>query len=192
MRLSLLAVLFIGVAARAADNVNEFYPTAIGSKWTFSLGKQDEKFVWSAVKLDKVGAQECVVFEGALKGQVVGSEHVAVVKDGVFRYKMGDNLISPPICFLKADAKGKTWEEKFKVGDVETTAKYSADVEDVDVPAGKYKGAIVIRTEASEKDVKVKSAIWYVKDVGMVKQAFELGNVKYELLLEKFEPAAKK
>jgi len=187
MRATLLALFCIAAPVTAADG--DYYPLKIGNKWTFKIGEQEERFIWTAVKTEKVGEQECVVLEAKLKDQAVGSEHIAVLKDGIFRFKLGAATIDPPICFFKSDAKGKTWKEDFKVGGMATSASYTASVEDVEVPAGKFKDAIVIKTEATEKDVAFKATIWYVKDIGMVKQSFEQGNIKYGLALEKFEPA---
>lgn len=189
MRAVLLSLLFIAIPAMADDA--EYYPVKIGTQWTFKIGEQADRFVWTAVKTEKVGTQECIVFEGKLKDQVVGSEHVAILKNGIFRFKLGENVIDPPVCFFKSNAKGESWKQDFKLGETSTSAKYTASIEDVEVPAGKYKDAILIQTEASDKDAQVKASIWFVKNVGMVKQSFEFGNVKYSLVLEKMEEPKK-
>ena len=197
MRATLLVLFAIAMPLPAADA--DYYPMKIGNKWTFKIGEQDDRFVWTAAKNEKVGTQDCVLMEARVKGEMVGSEHIAVLKDGIFRFKMGEAVIEPPICFFKSNARGEKWKETFKIGDMASSADYSATVEDVDVPAGKFKDAVVVNTQntykdaKSNKDVTFKASISYAKDIGIIKQAFEetneKGTFKFTLVLEKFEPA---
>jgi hypothetical protein len=200
MRAALIALVLSAAPVLAADADKDYFPMKIGSKWTFKIEGQEDRFVWTAAKTAKVGDQDCVVFEAKLKDQVVGSEYVAILKDGIYRFKLSDGVITPPVCFFKSTIKkGETWNQDFKVNDIVTNAKYTMDIEDVKVPAGEYKDAILIKTDgvvtkpesAGKKDstVSVKSSIWYVKNVGIVKQSFEIDDSKYSLVLEKMEEA---
>jgi hypothetical protein len=188
MRSAFLSLFVIAVPAFAADEDKDYYPLKIGTKWTYKIAGQEDKFVVTAVKEEKVGEQNCVKIEAKLKDQLVASEHVAIRNDGVYRFKFGDQVIEPEICFLKASSKkGDSWKHDFKIGETKATGKYEVDVEDVEVPAGKFKDAIVIRAEATEKDEVTKTTIWYAKKTGMVKQVIEIGAVKIALELEKME-----
>src|SRR5262249_28524902 len=148
-------------------------PLKIGTTWTYTITtqqkdkteKQVNTFILTAIKEDKVGNQACVKFEAKLGEEVVSSEHVAILNDGVYRFKFGDKTIEPPICFFNASSKkGESWSQDFKVGDVGATVKYEMGVEDVEVRAGKFKDALVAKAEATEKvgeeKKTTKTTIW--------------------------------
>ena len=191
---SLIAFLVLASPALAAEEEKPFYPMKIGTIWTYKLGGQEDKYIFTAVKEEKIGEQPCVVFEAKFKDEMIASEHVAVLKDGIHRLKFGKEVIEPSICFLKPTTKkGDSWTQEFKVGEVSASAKFTIDIEDVEVPAAKYKDAVVVRTETTEKAKKdakettTKTTVWFVKEVGMVKQIIDLGDDKITLELEKIE-----
>jgi hypothetical protein len=124
--------------------------------------------------LAPVGQQDCAVFDAKLNGKDAATEHVACLKDGVYRFMYGDKNFEPPICFLKPSAKkGDTWKQSYKIGDTNGTITFLVDVADVEVPAGKFKDALVVHVEATEMNSVSKTTIWYAKNVGMVKQVIE-------------------
>ena len=69
--------------------------------------------------------------------------------------------------------------------------KYEMSNEDVKVPAGTYKDALVVRAEmlekAGDKTVATKSTMWFAKNVGMVKQSIVIDETRIVLELEKME-----
>lgn len=192
MRAALLTLLALAVTVRAADGDKEYYPMKIGTTWTYKVNGKTDKFVVTAVKSEKVGEQDCVKFEAKLNDQLVGSEHVAILKDGLYRFKFNDDAIEPAICFFKASGKkGDSWQQDFKVGGAKATGKYMLDEGDVEVPAGKYPGSLIIKADAIEGEMTTKTTIWFAKNVGMVKQEISMGEVKITLELEKMDEPKK-
>ncbi|MCE9533987.1 MAG: hypothetical protein K8T89_23125 [Planctomycetes bacterium] len=200
MRLSLLGLLFVFASPVKADDLQDYYPMKVGMVWTYKLVGIEDRFVATVTKEEKVGDQNCSVIEGKLKGNVIAKEHVAMLNDGLFRFKFSDqnvqNNIEPAICFIKGGIKkGDTWKQDYKFGDTKMSVTYTMDVEDVEVPAGKYKDTILIRAsaidKADEKETVTKTTIWYAKGVGMVKQVILLGDQRITLDLEKFEEPKK-
>jgi len=169
-----LLMLIFGAPLPSADVDQSYYPVQVGTQWTYKLGNMGDKFVITVAKSAKVGQQDCAVFDAKFNGKDAATEHVAWLKDGVHRFMYGDKNFEPSICFLKPNAKkGDTWNEDYKIGDTNGTIKFLVDVADVEVPAGKFKDALVVHAEATEKDTVSKTTIWYAKNVGMVKQLIE-------------------
>ncbi len=174
MRSAALLMLVIGVPVSAADIDQDYYPVQVGTQWTYKLGNTNDKFVITVLKPAKVGQQDCVVFDAKLNGKDAATEHVAWLKDGVHRFMYGDKPFEPPICFFKLTAnKGDTWQQDYKIGDAKGSIKFLVEVEDVEVPAGKFKDALAVHAEATETNTVSKTTIWYAKNVGMVKQLIE-------------------
>jgi hypothetical protein len=210
MRAALLSLLVLSAPALADDA--EYFPTKIGMRWTYRIAGQSDRYFVTAVKEEKFGEQICVRFESRLRSrlflngpagigmagslaapiffseQPVGSEHAAVLRDGVHRFSFANQPIDPPICFLKSSLpKGESWKHEFKIGDVPASARYEIDFEDVTVPAGTVKGALVIRVETVDKKETTKTTVWYARGVGMIKQIIDLGEEKLMLELERVE-----
>lgn len=180
-------------AAPAQDADKPLYPLQIGTKWTYQVARQDERFVVTAAKEEKVGEQNCVKLEARLKGQVVVTEHVAVLPDGIYRFKFNDAAIEPALCFCKPAAKkGEKWEVKFATGGKNGTAKFEQSEEAVEVPFGKFK-AVVVRGEVIENEVTIKTTVWFAPGCGMVRQVIEIGEQPPIVLeLENMETPAPK
>src|SRR5258708_29636978 len=102
---TLLTLVVLALPVVAADDDKDFYPLKIGTKWTYKLTGQEGKFVVTALAEEKVGEAACVKFEAKLKDQLVGTEHIALLKDGFHRFKYSDMTIEPPICFCNPVAK---------------------------------------------------------------------------------------
>jgi hypothetical protein len=166
-------LLNVSVPAAAADA--SYYPLPVGAAWTYKVGDQGDKFVISVAKTAKVGTQDCLVLEAKFNGKETASEHVAALNDGVYRFMYGDKKFEPAICFLKPNAKkGDAWQQEYSHGaDIKGTIKFTVDFADVEVPAGKFKDALVVHAEAAENNTVSKSTMWFAKGVGMVKELIE-------------------
>jgi len=179
-------------AFQAPATEADFVPMKIGSTWTYKIEGKNDRFIITANKAEKVGEQDCVVFEGKINGKLVASEHIALMKDGAYRFQYDRKALTPPICYFRANyGKGEAWNQVYTFDGSKILIKYKVDIEDVTVPAGKFKDAHIIRAEANEtvgENVEVnKSSIWYVKGVGMVKQVVVTGDIRILIELEKFE-----
>jgi hypothetical protein len=183
-----LAALLAGRAAGQDVKPEEYYPLKVGNSWTFSIGGSEDKFVIKAAREEKVGEQTCIVLEGVVKGNVVATEHVAPLKDGIYRFKFNGNVVEPPLCFCKLPVKkGEKWKADFKVGGTAASVTFEATEEEVKVPAGKYPTVAVHGTVTENKNT-VRTTYWFSAKVGMVKQEIDFGTQKVLLELEKFEP----
>lgn len=194
-------LLLFAVPLHAADDDKEYYPLRIGTKWTYRLSGQEGKFVIAAVGEEKIGNVTSVKLEAKLRDQAVGSEQVAFQNGEFIRYKFNDQTIEPPIPFCKPAAKkGDKWNANFKVGGAGgASVRYETDTQDVKVPAGEFKNALVVKADVSEKvdengkevDRITKTTIWYVKGKGVVKQFVEIGPATVTLELESVEEPKK-
>ena len=183
-----LALLVLVTSLSAQETAPNYFPLQIGTRWTYSVKDQKEMVSLVAVREEKVGEQLCVRIELRIKDSTASTEHIAVLRDGIYRFKVDENIIGPPVCFMKSPAKkGEKWTNTFKINDKEGKVTYSTDAEDVEVGAGKFKGALVVIGETIENGIPVKMKNWYAADVGMVKQVIEAGKDLTILELEKVE-----
>jgi hypothetical protein len=102
---------------------------------------------------------------------------------------MAGQKAEPPVRFLKAPvAKGDTWNIESKIAGMTLKVEYTADEEEVTVPAGKYKAVLTKTSEFDAGGQKAKATVWYGKGVGMVKTDLDIGGMKVQLELSKFTP----
>lgn len=185
--LSLLTLLFTVAPAWTQNDESDLFPMSIGSRWTYRIAGQDDRLVIVAAGTEKIGDIRCVRLEGRLQNRVIATEHVAKLKEGVFRLRNDGSDLEPPLMICKFPAvNGDTWRAEYKMNDKKAAIDYECDREDIVVPAGKYK-AVVIRSEVAEGGGKLKSTVWYAPRVGMVKQVIEDGENKIMLSLERFD-----
>ena len=188
------AVMLALILPAAAQDDKPLYPLKVGTKWSYKVKDQEEKFVVTATKEEMVGDQNCVKLEARLKDQIVASEHVAILKDGIYRFKFDDKAIEPPVCFCKLPAtKGQKWEVKFKVAGKDGVAKFESGEEEISVPAGKFQ-TVVIKGEVVEDSVPIKMTLWFAPGSGIVRQVIDGGGQQPIVLeLESIErPGEKK
>ena len=177
------AVMLALILPAAAQDDKPLYPLKVGTKWNYKVKDQEEKFVVSATKEEMVGDQMCVKLEARLKDQIVASEHVAILKDGIYRFKFDDKTIEPPVCFCKLPAtKGQKWEVKFKVAGKDGVAKFESGEEEISVPAGKFQ-TVVISGEVVEDSVPIKTSLWFAPGSGIVRQVID-GGGQQPIILE--------
>jgi hypothetical protein len=188
-----VVVLLTFLPAVSAQEDKSLYPLKVGTKWTYKVKDQEEKFVVTAAKEEAVGDQKCMKLEARLKDRVVATEHVAVLKDGIYRFKFDERAIEPPLCFCKLPPKkGEKWEQKFKVGPKEGVARFESGEEEISVPAGKYK-AVSVKGEVVEDSITIKMSFWFAPGIGMVRQVIDQGEAVIVLELESIDrPADKK
>jgi hypothetical protein len=167
---------------------SDYYPLAVGSAWTYDAN--GEEIQVKVVKREKVGGVLCARLETIVKGEVVSTEHVAVQKDGLYRYTTNGQAITPPLRFLKLPCKkGDTWKADCKVSDQAVAVEFALDEGEVKVPAGKYKAVIARTTKAKVSGVEMKMAAWYARGVGVVRTTVTVGGQEVTAELKKFTPA---
>ena len=121
-------------------------------------------------------------------GGKVLHEQVLVAEDGVYRISGAGKIISPPLCFLKKDArKGETWKVDSQSENAVLKGEFSADEEVVKVPLGEYKTVVVRSRDFQIGAEKLQVEYWFSPNVGMVKQRVRVGNHDVTLELEKID-----
>jgi hypothetical protein len=183
------------VAADEKTPTTPYYPLAVGDTWSYRAG--DNRFQLKVTEISKEGR---ATVELQVAGKKVSWEQVGVTKDAVVRYTFEGKEAKPPIEFLKFPPKPDvSWPIKSDVLDgkggklpVEGTFKAGKE-EEVKVPAGVYKAAVVSGEKIKANGVMVTRLTYYFAEkVGMVKQVIELEGNKVTIELEKFERAPSK
>ena len=121
-------------------------------------------------------------------GGKVLQEQVLVDSDGVYRVSGAGKTIIPPLRILKANAKkGDTWSCESQSENATMKGDFVVDEEVIQVPAGTFKTVVVRSRDFTVGAQPISLAVWYSRDVGMVKQHIQSGNHEVVLELEKFE-----
>ncbi len=188
-----VAIAFVSGASLTAANDEakpDYYPLKVGTKWHYEVTANGEKKnVTNAIaKIETIDGKSLSRLETTIMDQVKATEHLTVTDKGVFRNRINETEISPPVCLLKFPVKdGESWESEVKIGTEKVTFKAKAGKEeDVTVPAGKYK-AVTSELEVMAGNVNVKTRYWFAKDVGVVKQTMEINGMNVDMELAKFE-----
>jgi hypothetical protein len=181
-------------AAKGDAKTPNYYPLKAGTKWHYQLDAgngQKVQLVTEIGGLDNFGGKSLARLDVAANGRKLPTtEHLQSNENGVFRVRMNDLEIDPPICLIKYPLKaGQTLS-------VETSAagqKMKVDCsegksEEVQVPAGKYQ-AIPCTITVMQGPIKLKNVFWFAEDVGIVKQRSEIGPQTVTLELTRYEAA---
>jgi hypothetical protein len=191
--LSVTVLLFASLAASAQEKTTPYYPLKVGAKWIYKVGGGGGTIEVKVDKKEKFGEEESYKLETSSQGKVSASEHVVVRDDGVYRLGVNGLKASTPIKFLALPpAKGFKWQVKSNVQGQEIEGEFQIQEVDIKVPAGEYKGAILVEGNSFKiagQDTSIKC--WFVKEIGIVKLEFKLGGQDASLELEKFEAGGK-
>ncbi len=191
-------VLLIGIASAAQqaetdkEKRPDYYPLKPGTKWIYKVEGNGKKLELTSqiAKLETIEGKSLALVEKLIGGNVTETEHLTATDKGVFRNRTNGIELSPPVCLIKYPIKkGETWESEATLANQQMKVKSkSVDIEEVTVPAGKYK-AIRVDVEISVAGFNANFKYWFAPDVGVVKQTTDLGGSKISAELEKYEPA---
>lgn len=192
------AIVLIGGGVLAqgpkSPDADGYFPLKSKTKWTYKVQDQTIEVVVSNTDKAPAGGDELTKVDTLVNGKVVASETYMIRVDGVYRVKVKDDKIDPPVMILKIPAKqGDSWEIKSKVGTqtVSGTFKVKDTKEKINV-MGKDAEAIVV--EGDNLDVagtKTTVRTWFVKGVGVVRLSYKIQDAESTLELTKFEEAPK-
>jgi hypothetical protein len=205
-------LLVLAAAEMAAqDKLREasYYPLNVGTTWHYRSG--ESKFTIRVVRHEKVGETLCAVLETKRDGKVVGSEHLAVTGDGVYRHTLTvqrsqadpndktktvkvpvQQTLKPPMLVLKLPPKvGESWKVDSKADGKTFRGGFQVGEQEITVPAGTYKTIRIASQDLEVNALKPRITTFFAANVGMVKQIIEVGDAKIEIELEKFEPGGK-
>lgn len=162
----------------------DLYPLKAGSLWKYKLGDGQEV----AIKVDSVKDGEANL-STQVQGRTVAKETVKVQADGVYRTKINESPITPPVKILGLPAKkDASWEVNSKVQDQALTGKYTVkdEKEKVKTKDGKeYEAVVVDAPELTVAGQKTSVKTWYSPGKGMVKLSYVINN--YEATIELVE-----
>jgi hypothetical protein len=190
------AVLFGGVLLaqqpKSAPTADGYFPLAPKTKWTYKVNDQTIEVVVSGT--EKVGEETCTKVDTLVSGKVVASELYAVRADGVYRVKVKDDRIDPPVKVLELPVKkDKEWDVKSKVGTQTVSGKFKVknDKEKVKIKVGdKEMDVEAVLVEGVDLDVagtKTTVRTWFAKDKGVVKLEYKIADAVSTLELTKFD-----
>lgn len=175
------------------DAVPNYFPAQVGNQWHYQLevpGRPKGMVITKVAKLEKIDDQPLIRMETIVQDKVVASEHLAVDGKGLFRHRFQGLEALPPVCIIKFPVtKGSTWETDTKIGPESVTGTTTLDLEEITVPAGKFK-TVMVTMNMSSGGQKIETTAWYAEKVGMVQQILKIGGGSpITFKLEKFEEA---
>ncbi len=180
-----------GQKAETKDKAPDYYPLKVGNKWHYLVVLGNGRkvvFLHQITKVEEVNGKRLARMETVINGEIKNIEQIGVDVAGVFRYRSDDLPITPPACLLKYPVKeGESWTAELKIGDNPVTTNVKVgNIEEVQVPAGKYQ-AISVRNEMTVDGSPVRITSWYAPEVGMIKQSIERQGGDFNLELMKRE-----
>ena len=180
-----------------------FYPLRVGNEWTYKVTVGDapaeQKVVITvdeAEPYDYKFAQDqkevtAPIVRYRLKvvsGFKELTEHVAVLKDGVYRFTTAMKEIAPPLRFLKLPlTKGETWKVNSTSENVQLSGTFTCADDKVTVPAGEFQAKHVSSKDFLLGTEKMALDYWFAEGVGIVKQHVHVGNSDVLLELKEFK-----
>lgn len=172
---------------------SEYYPLAKGTTWVYKFG--DLQITVRVAGIEKFGKEDCARVETTIGGEVKTSELLARRADGIYRVKIKDDAIEPPVKILplpiKPDASW-TIESKAAGQTVKGRMAIKGTREKVNTPAGQFEAVLVESSDFEVAGSKAQLRFWYAPGRGMVRQEMAVGEgnaVAVTLELTKFTPA---
>jgi len=166
-----------------------YYPIEVGNTWTYKVNAngKDATISTTIAKHETINKTVLARLESP---NVPITEHLSQTDKGVFRHRYNGAEVTPPFSLLPYPAKvGMKWKGEFTVEKEQGKHAYEGEIlkeEAVAVGAGKFK-ALVVQIKLEEGGQKIETNYWFVKDVGFVKQTFNVAGTTIVLELEKFE-----
>lgn len=178
--------MFISLMLLLAANDANYFPVKPGTKWTYkaTVGGDDLTFK-ATLSIGKTEKGQTDL-EVKVNGNDYLTDRVSFTDKGVFRHSFNAMSVDPPVCILQLPVKkNDKWTKvtKNQDGKLEFSCKVIDDVEEIEVPAGKYKA---VHVSVSMNNV-ITEEYWLVADVGMVKQVLILSGQKITMVLESAE-----
>jgi hypothetical protein len=167
---------------------NDYFPLKQKSKWTYKVQDQTVEVVVAGT--EKFNNEECTKVDTLVNGKVVASELYSVKADGVYRVKVKDDKIDPPVrVFAIPVKKDFEWDIKSKVGSQSVSGKFKIKEmgEKVTIGGTTYDAILVEGNDMEIAGTKTTVKTWYAKGVGVVKLVFKIQDAESVLELTKYE-----
>lgn len=170
-----------GAAQPPAAAVN-YYPLKKGNKWVFKTGENTIEMV----------AQDGGKIDTVVNGKTVASENIEVKADGIYRTKVNNVAVDPPVKFMALPAdKDASWEVNSKLNAQAIKGKFTqkAAVEKAKVAAGEFDCIVVDGPDFEIAGAKCGIKYWFAKDRGYVKLTYNIAGNEALLELKEFVEA---
>jgi hypothetical protein len=180
-------VLFAGAALAQAPGT-DLYPLKPKTRWVYK--GPDHEVTVQVVGAEKFNNKDCTKVETLVNNQVKATELYFVEPDGVYRAKVKDEKIEPPIKVLALPAKkDAAWKVDAKVGTqaVKGEFKITDDKATVKTPAGEFKDCVAV--EGADMDIagtKTTVRQWFAPGKGPVKMGFVVQGTESTLELKEY------
>jgi hypothetical protein len=178
-------------APPAQKKLPDYYPLKPGTRWTYDLDPGDGRKIRVAnqiARIEIIDGKSMARLETVINGRVAVTQHLIGNHEGVFRCRLGEADVSPPICILKYPFKeGETWKAEPMIGRDQSKLSFkSGRHEEVMSTAAKYQ-AISVGCEINVEGGLVNTMSWYAADIGMVKDTRAFGDKTITMNLVTFE-----
>jgi tetratricopeptide (TPR) repeat protein len=167
--------ILAALAAPARELVSPYYPLKDGNYHIYKTSSSGGGQVTIRVgRREKVGERAYYRLETVVDDKVTESERIAVEPNGICRQSATPPLLLPHLCLLPLSPRGgEKWTIRAKTSPTSwfaaVTGQGNTRVEDVTVPAGQFKGAIVAEVKTRDTNGATVKTVWYVKEIGPVK-----------------------
>jgi len=169
----------------AAATATDLFPTKVGSKWTYKIGEAQT----IEVRVDSVKDGE-VVLSTVVGGKSVAKETIKVQADGVYRTKVNDSPINPPVKILALPAKKDTkWLVETKVQEQTVKGNFIIKEEKESVTlkdTKKYEAVVVESTDLDVAGTKTTVKTWFAPGKGMIKLQYSINGNEATLELTEY------
>ncbi len=180
----LLLLAAPGFAQEAGKAISHpFYPLKVGNQWTYRSG--NERVVIRVDKEVLLKAPKDENVTGFLLRETSGprevTEEVAVLADGVYRFRSAGKAIKPPLRFFKFPLeKGDSWKIDSKTEDGKVLrGTFVAGTDTVELTLGgkaqKVAAVTITCKDFQIGDERMSITYWFARDLGMVKQQVHSG-----------------
>lgn len=181
------ALLLAPVALMQDKGIEEYFPLALGNKWTYVVKDkegEEREVVVEVTEILKSEPPQYVIPRFPFNPEEPYEAHFAQDKDGVHLCG-GKKIVREDALFIKSPLKkGDEWEWKDVDGLVIKCRHEGED--EVEVPAGKFKCWKVVQETVVERQ-KAVLTIWLAPGAGIAKMSWNFPEVTATLELKKFE-----
>ena len=162
--------------APAAAVTTDYYPLAKGTKWTYTMGQTEVQVEVT----DVTGGEAKLVTKHSNK--VVADENIKVTADGVYRTKVNNTPIEPPVKLIGLKdgkpTKGEKWNVKSKVQQTEVSGEFEVKDTAASVKIGEKDYKDVVSVEGPKFMIAgTETAVryWFAPKQGIVKLSYTIG-----------------
>jgi hypothetical protein len=179
----------------AAPATTDLYPTKKGSKWVYKAGEVEVTL--QAGETDaKTGETK---LDTIVQGKSVASETIKVTTDGVYRTKINNSAIEPPVKILELESKaggaltakpvGTKWAVKSKVLQSDLAGEFTiAKIGEAEVGGVKYANAVTVEGPTFNiASTETKVTYIFAPGKGVVKLSYAIAGNSTSLELKSFE-----